>query len=73
MFFFLENEGIGVNLCCNYGPSKLLLYFIEYRQDQLNNKHMKTAVNLTKKNIKKPLSKEISDKSLNFFGPPTTK
>ena len=29
----------------NYGPSKLLRQFIEYRLDQLNNKHTKIAVN----------------------------
>ena len=33
--------------CWNYGPSKLLLQFIEYRLDQLNNKHTKIAVNST--------------------------
>ena len=32
-------------ICWNYGPSKLLLHFIEYRLDQLNNKHTKIAVN----------------------------
>ena len=36
---------IGVNYCWNYGSSKLLLNFIEYRLDQPNNKHTKTAVN----------------------------
>ena len=44
---YLKNGGIGVNYCCNYGPLKLLLYFIEYRLDQLNNKHTKTTVNST--------------------------
>ena len=34
-----------VNYCWNYGPSKLLLHFIEYRLDQLNSKHTKIAVN----------------------------
>ena len=43
---FLRNGGIGVNYSWNYGPLKLLLRFTEYRLDQLNNKHMKTAVNL---------------------------
>ena len=40
-----KNWGIGVNCCWNYRPSKLLLHFIEYLQDQLNNKHTKIAVN----------------------------
>ena len=42
---YLKNWGIWVNYCWNYGPSKLLLHFIEYRLDQLNNKHTKIAVN----------------------------
>ena len=70
---FVSNEGIGVNYCWNYGPLKLLFHLIEYRLDQLNNKHIKTAVNLTIQFFWKPLSKEISDKSLKFFGPPTIK
>ena len=37
---------MGVYYCWNYGPSKLLLHFIEYRLDQLNNKYTKIAVNL---------------------------
>ena len=44
---YLKNWGIWVNYCWNYGPSKLLLHFIEYRLDQLNNKHTKTAVSST--------------------------
>ena len=40
-FIIFENWGIWVNYCWNYGPSKLLLQFIEYRLDQLNNKHAK--------------------------------
>ena len=43
----MKNGGIGVNYCWSYGPSKLLLDFIEYRLDKFNNKQMKTAVNLT--------------------------
>ena len=38
---YLKNWGIWVN----YRPLKLLLQFIEYRLDQLNNKHTKIAVN----------------------------
>ena len=44
---YLRNWGIGVNYCWNYGPSKLLLHFIEYRLDQLNSKHTKTSVSST--------------------------
>ena len=44
---FLRNGVIRVNYCWNYGSLKLLLHFIKYRLDQCNNKHMKTAVNLT--------------------------
>ena len=44
---YLKNGGIGVDYCWNYGPSKLLLHFIEYCLDQLENKHTKTAVNST--------------------------
>ena len=42
---YLKISGIWVNYCWNYGPSKLLLQFIEYRVDQLNNKQTKIAVN----------------------------
>ena len=42
---YLKNWGIGVCYCWNYGSSKSLLHFIEYRLDQLNNKHTKIAVN----------------------------
>ena len=42
---YLKKWGIWVNYSWNYGPSKLLLRFIEYRLDQLNNKHTKIAVN----------------------------
>ena len=38
---YLKNWGIGVSYCLNYGPSRLLLHFIEYCLDQLNNKHTK--------------------------------
>ena len=46
---YLKNGGIRVNYCWNYGPSKLLIHFIENRLDQLNNKHKKTAVNCYEK------------------------
>ena len=41
---YLRSWGIGVKYCWNYGPSNLLLHFIDYLLDQLNNKHTKTAV-----------------------------
>ena len=72
---YLKNGGIGVNYCCNYGPLKLLLYFIEYRLDQLNNKHTKTTVNSTIQFFESPNQKRNMVKfvSLKFFGPSTTK
>ena len=42
---YLKNWGIGFYCCWNYGPSKLLFLFIEYRLDELNKKHPKIAVN----------------------------
>ena len=42
---YLNNWGVGVYYCWNYGLSKLLLCFFEYRLDQLNNKNTKKAVN----------------------------
>ena len=44
---YLKNWGIGMNYCWNYGLSKLLLHFIEYSLDQLNNEHTRVAVNST--------------------------
>ena len=44
-FIIFKKWGVGINYCWNYGLSKLLLHFIEYLLDQLNNKHTKTAVN----------------------------
>ena len=41
----LKNWGIVFYCCWNYGPSKLVLHFIEYRLDHLNKKHAKIAVN----------------------------
>ena len=60
------------NYCWNYGPSTLLLHFIKYRPDQLNSNHTKIAVNSTIQFLKAAL-KEMPAKSLNFFGPLTTK
>ena len=45
-FIIFKKWGIAVNYCWNYGSSKLLLHFIEYRLDQLNSKQTKIAVNL---------------------------
>ena len=44
---YSKNWGTWVNYCWNYGPSKLLLHFIEYHLDQLNKRHTKIAVNST--------------------------
>ena len=49
---YSRNWGIGVNHRWNYGPSKLRLHFIEYRLDQLNSKHTKTAVSSTIRYLK---------------------
>ena len=59
---YLKNWGIWVNYCWNYGPSKLLFQFIEYRLDKLANTVFWRL-----------FSKQMSDKSLKFFGRPTTK
>ena len=47
MFIIFEKLRYRVYYRWNYGLSKLLLHFIEYRLDQLNNKHTKIAVNST--------------------------
>ena len=44
---YLKTRGIGVDYCWNYGLSKLLLHFTEYRLDQLNSKRKKTAISST--------------------------
>ena len=64
---YLENWGIGVNYGWNYGPSKLLLHFIEYCLDQLNSQHTKIVVNSIMQYF------EGHSQNLTFFGPPTTK
>ena len=69
---YLKSWGVGVNYCWNYEPSKLLLHFIEYRLDQLNSTHTNSS-KLDNTVFWRLLSKEISAKSLMFFGPPTTK
>ena len=69
---YLKNGGIGVNYCWNYGPSKLLLHFIEYRLDQLNKKHTKIAVNSTMQYFEGSSQKKCLLKVW-IFGPPTTK
>ena len=44
---YVKTRGIGVDYCWNYGLSKLLLHFTEYRLDQLNSKRTKAAVSST--------------------------
>ena len=63
---------MGVNYYRNYGPPKLL-HFLEYLLDQLNNKHMKVAVNSTTQYFESRSQKIMSAKSLKSFGPPSTK
>ena len=69
---YLKNWDIGVNYCWNYGLSKLLLHFIEYRLDQLNKKHTKIAVNSTMQYFEGSSQKKCLLKVW-IFGPPTTK
>ena len=70
---YLKKWGVVVNYCWNYGPSKLLLHFIECRLDQPNSKYTKTAVKLDNTIFWRPVSRKMSAKSLKCFGPPTTK
>ena len=69
----LKNGGIGVTYCWNCGPWKWLLHFNEYLLDQLNNKHMKTAINLTMQFFESRYQKKYLVKVWSFFCPPTTK
>ena len=69
---YLKSWGIGINYFWNNWLSKLLLQFIEYYLDQLNNKHMKITEN-SRKIFWKSLLKEISGKSLKFFSSSTIK
>ena len=69
---YLKNWGIGVKYCWNYGPSKLLVNFIEYRLDQLNKKHTKIAVNSTMQYFEGSSQKKCLLKVW-IFGLPTTK
>ena len=71
---YWKKWGVVVNYCWNYGLSKLLLHFIEYRLDQLNIKYTKTVVNSTIQYFEGCSRKKcLSTKCLMFFGPPTTK
>ena len=45
IYYIKKYKGSRVNYCWNYGQSKLLLHFIEYRLDHLNSKYTKIAVN----------------------------
>ena len=58
---YLKNEVIGVLNCWNYRHSKLLLHFIEYHLDQLNNKHTKTAAKSAVQFFENPYQKKISN------------
>ena len=71
---YLKYRGIGDNYCWNYRPSKFLLHFTEYRLDELNNKHTKTASNSTIQFFESHSRKKYLVKFfLKFFSPPTTK
>ena len=63
---------MGVDYYRNYGPPKLL-HFFEHLLDQLNNKHMKVAVNSTTQHFEIRSQKIMFAKSLKSFGPPSTK
>ena len=69
---YLKNWSIGVNYCWIYGPSKLLVNFIEYRLDQLNKKHTKIAGNSTMQYFEGSSQNKCLLKVW-IFGPPTTK
>ena len=69
---YLKNWVTGINYCWNYRPSKLLLHFIEYRLDQHNSKHTKTAVNSAIQYFDGCSQKKCLLKVWRF-GPPTTK
>ena len=56
-----------------YGWCKLLHHFIEYCLDQLNNRHLKKAVNLTIQIFEIRYQKKLSGKNSKFFGPPSAK
>ena len=67
----MKNWGIEVNYCWNYGPSKLLLHFIEYLLDPLK-KHAKIAVNSRMQYFERNSQKKSLLKVW-IFGLPTTK
>ena len=56
-----------------YGWCKLLHHFIEYCLDQLNNKHLKTAVNLIIQFFEIQYQKNYLVKVRSLFGPPAAK
>ena len=70
-FIIFKKWGIWVKYCWNYGPSKLLLRFVEYRLDQLKSKHTKIAVNSAMQYFEG--CSQMSAKSLKIFDLPTTK
>ena len=67
---YLKNGGTGVNYCWNYGPLNLLLHFIQYRLDQPNNKHTKTAVNSAIQFFKCRYQEKFLIKVWSFFAHP---
>ena len=70
---YLRNWGIEFNYCWNYGPSKLLLLFIEYPLDQLNSKHTKITVSSTIQYFEGHFLKKCLPKKYEGFAPPTAK
>ena len=70
---YLKKWGVGVNYCWNCGPSKLILHFIVYRQDQLNSKDTKVPVNSTIQYFEGCSWKKFLLKVWRIFGPLTTK
>ena len=55
---YLRNEGIGLDYYWIYGPSKLLLHFIEYPLNQIFKRHAKIAVDLTMQYFKGSFQKK---------------
>ena len=63
---YLKNSGMGVNYC---SPSNLLFQLIEYRLDQLNNKHIKIPVNATTQYFESLSQKKMSARSFLIHPP----
>ena len=67
---YLKIKGVRVNYCWNYGSLKLLLLFIEYSLDQLNNKHTKIAVTTKMQVFESHHQNECLVKVWSFFAYP---